>query len=98
MVLRSYRSDELPALLEATTTTNLDHVRPWLAWAWADTLEPALSGFVCQSVARFRGGEDFAYAIWDDATSLIVRKAPRMSVTPDTTGMRTWLTSDPLEQ
>ena len=71
VVLRSYRGDELPALLEAATAS-LEHLRPWLPWASADPLEPALSGFIRQSVARFRRGEDFGYAIWDDATSLIV--------------------------
>jgi RimJ/RimL family protein N-acetyltransferase len=71
VVLRSYRGDELPALFEAVADS-LDHLRPWLPWASADPLEPGLSGFIRQSVARFRRSEDFGYAIWDDAASLLV--------------------------
>ena len=71
MVLRHYQGDELQALLEAVTAS-LAHLRPWLPWASAEPLEPGLSGFIRQSAARFRRGEDFSYAIWDDAASLIV--------------------------
>lgn len=71
VVLRSFRGDELPALLEAATAS-LEHLRPWMPWASAEPLELGLSGFVRRSVARFRRGEDFGYAIWDDAASLLV--------------------------
>jgi RimJ/RimL family protein N-acetyltransferase len=71
VVLRSYRGDELPALLEAVTAS-LEHLRPWMPWASADPLEPGLSDFVRRSVTKFRRGEDFGYAIWDDTVSLLV--------------------------
>ena len=67
-------------------------LRPWLPWASADPLEPALLGFIRQSVARFRRGEDFGYAIWDDATSLIVGGAglhPRLG--PDRIEIGYWV-------
>jgi RimJ/RimL family protein N-acetyltransferase len=71
VVLRSYRGDELPALLEAVMAS-LDHLRPWLSWASVEPLEPGLSEFVRQSVAKFRRAENFDYAIWDDVASLLV--------------------------
>ena len=71
VVLRSYRGDELPALLEAATAS-LEHLRPWMSWASAEPLELGLSDFVRRSVAKFRRGEDFDYAIWDDTTCLLV--------------------------
>jgi RimJ/RimL family protein N-acetyltransferase len=71
VVQRSYRGDELPALLEAATDS-LEHLRPWMPWASAEPLELGLSGFVRRSVEKFRRGEDFGYAIWDDTTRLLV--------------------------
>lgn len=43
-----------------------------MSWASADPLEAGLSSFVRQSVASFRRAEEFHYAIWDDAASLLV--------------------------
>ena len=71
VVLRSYRGDELPALCEAATAS-LEHLRPWMPWASVEPLEPGLSDFIRESVAKFRRGENFNYAIWDDSTSLLV--------------------------
>jgi RimJ/RimL family protein N-acetyltransferase len=71
MVLRSYRGDELPSVLEAVTAS-LDHLRPWLAWASAEPLEPVVSNFIRRSVAQFGQAEGFHYAIWDDVASLLV--------------------------
>jgi RimJ/RimL family protein N-acetyltransferase len=70
VVLRSYRGDELPALLEAVTAS-LEHLRPWMPWASADPLKSGLSSFVRQAAATFHQGEDFNYAIWDDAARLL---------------------------
>jgi RimJ/RimL family protein N-acetyltransferase len=71
VVLRRFQGDEVPALLEAATTS-LEHLRPWLPWASMEPLEAGLSTFVQQSVAKFSRSEDFGYAIWDDVTSLLV--------------------------
>ncbi len=71
VVLRSYRGDELPALLEATTAS-LEHLRPWMPWASAEPLELELSGFIRKAVSAFRRGDEFNYAMWDDSTSLMV--------------------------
>jgi RimJ/RimL family protein N-acetyltransferase len=71
VVLRSYRGDEVPALVEAAKAS-LERLRPWLPWASMEPLEPGLSDFVHQSVAKFARAEDFDYAIWDDTSSLLV--------------------------
>lgn len=71
LLLRRYRGDELPALLEAVNAS-LDHLRPWMPWAWADPLEPALAEFIVRSTERFERGENFDYALWDDRASTLV--------------------------
>lgn len=71
VVIRRYRGEELPALLEAVSAS-LDRLRPWMPWASADPLEAALADFIVRSVAHFDQGEEFHYAIWDDATSKLV--------------------------
>lgn len=43
-----------------------------MPWASADPLEAALADFIVRSVAQFDQGEEFHYAIWDDATSKLV--------------------------
>ena len=43
-----------------------------MPWASVEPIEAGLSDYVNQSVATFRQGEDFGYAIWDDSASLVV--------------------------
>ena len=64
VVLRRYTGDELGALIDAVASS-LDHLQPWMPWASADPLETALAGFVERSVAEWRTGANFPYAIWD---------------------------------
>jgi RimJ/RimL family protein N-acetyltransferase len=78
VVLRSSRGDELSALSEAATAS-LEHLRPWMPWASVEPLEPGLSDFIRESVAKFRRGDGFNYAIWDDSTSLLVGGAGLLS-------------------
>lgn len=70
-MLRWYRGDELPALVEAVNDS-LEHLRPWMPWASTDPLLPALSEFVERSVTQADRGEEFRYAMWDDQTSVLV--------------------------
>lgn len=71
VVLRRFKGDEVPALLEAATSS-LEHLQPWLGWASVEPLEPGLSKFVERSVVNFSRSKDFGYAIWDDATSVLI--------------------------
>ena len=71
VVLRRYWGRELPALLEAVNGS-LDHLRPWMPWAAANPIEPALAEFVSHAVEQFDRGENFNYGIWDDRSSVLV--------------------------
>lgn len=71
VVLRRYRGDELPGLMEAVSTS-VEHLRPWMPWAAADPLEPGLADFIARSVQGFDRAEDFPYAVWDDESGEIV--------------------------
>lgn len=71
VILRRYRGDELPALLEAVTSS-LEHLQRWMPWAGADPLAPGLAEFVERSVAEWEAGTNFPYAIWDaDGPALV---------------------------
>ena len=65
VVLRRYRGDELPPLLEAVNAS-VEHLRPWMPWAVADPLDAGLSRFIASSVEQFDRAENFSYAIWDE--------------------------------
>jgi RimJ/RimL family protein N-acetyltransferase len=71
VVLRRYWGRELPALLQAVNDS-LGHLRPWMPWAAADPLEPALAEFVSHAVEQFDRAENFNYCIWDDRFSALV--------------------------
>lgn len=71
VVLRRFRGHELSALFDAVSTS-VDHLRPWMPWASADPLRPALAQFIAHAVEAFDKGEGFAYALWDDQASTIV--------------------------
>jgi RimJ/RimL family protein N-acetyltransferase len=71
VVLRRYLDRDLEALLEAVSSS-ADHLRPWLAWASVEPLEPGLSDFISRSIEEFDRGTNFDYAIWDTAGTLLV--------------------------
>ena len=71
VVLRRYRGDELPALVEAVTTS-LAHLRPWMPWASAEPIERGLAEFIDRAVEQFDRAENFNYAVWDDAAGKLV--------------------------
>jgi RimJ/RimL family protein N-acetyltransferase len=71
IVLRRHREGDMQPLLQAVSSSS-EHLKPWLAWASVEPLEPALQNFVSSSMERFDRGEDFGYAIWDsDELTLI---------------------------
>jgi hypothetical protein len=57
VVLRSYRTDDVLALLKAVSAS-LDHLRPWASWASTEPLEPSLAAFMERSVVQFDQGEE----------------------------------------
>jgi len=71
IVIRRYLGDEAPALVEAVTAS-VDHLMPWMPWASAEPLKPALEAFVARSVDEFDRGENFNYAIWSSGQSTLV--------------------------
>lgn len=71
IVLRRHRKGDIQPLLEAVSSSS-EHLKPWLAWASVDPLEPALQNFVSSSMERFDRGEDFGYAIWDSDQSTLI--------------------------
>lgn len=46
--------------------SSVDHLKPWMPWASADPLEPALAEFITFAVGQFDQGQELA-AIVDDA-------------------------------
>jgi len=66
IVIRRYGGDELESLIE-TVKSSLDHLRPWMPWAWAEPLEPSLTAFLTGAVEDFDRGGNFNYALWDSA-------------------------------
>jgi RimJ/RimL family protein N-acetyltransferase len=71
IVLRRYRSSDSEALFEAVSTS-VEHLRPWLAWASAEPLEPGLRAFLSHSIEDFDRGDNYNYAIWDLTESTLV--------------------------
>jgi RimJ/RimL family protein N-acetyltransferase len=71
IVLRRYAGSDLEPLLDAVSSSS-DHLKPWLAWASVEPLEPALRNFVSGSIEGFERGENFDYAIWDLARSDLI--------------------------
>jgi RimJ/RimL family protein N-acetyltransferase len=71
ILLRRYLATDVQALLEAVSTSS-DHLRPWLSWASVEPLEPGLKTFISGSIETFNSGENFDYAIWDDAESTLI--------------------------
>jgi len=66
--IRRWRLEDVDDLHEVLLA-NLEHLRPWMAWVAAEPLSPVeRRSKICESDARWETGEDFGYAISDDAT------------------------------
>jgi RimJ/RimL family protein N-acetyltransferase len=65
LVLRCWRVADGPRL-SAAIEENLEHLRPWIAWARREPLEPpARRAQLAALRRRFLAGRDFAYSVWD---------------------------------
>lgn len=65
LVLRCYNPSDAP-LLAAAITENVEHLKPWMPWAYN---EPEPIEFKVQRLQRYRGnfdlGQDFVYGIFN---------------------------------
>jgi RimJ/RimL family protein N-acetyltransferase len=72
LVVRCWQPADAAALKEAIDAS-LDHLRPWMPWAWN---EPESVALKMQRVRRFRGnfdlGLDFVYGIFDRDESRVL--------------------------
>jgi RimJ/RimL family protein N-acetyltransferase len=84
------------ALLKEALDASLDHLRPWMPWAWdepqtLDEKEELLGGFH----ARFAAGEDFIYALFSrDESRVLGGSGLHRRVGPDAFEIGYWVRAD----
>lgn len=72
LVLRPLGPEHAHLLREAIDTS-LDHLREWLPWALSEPRSlDETRAHVAKALRRFRGGEDFQYAVLDGADSRVL--------------------------
>jgi hypothetical protein len=71
IVLRRNTGSDLEPLLDAVPSSS-DHLKPWLAWASVERLEPGLRNFASGSIECLERGDNFDDAIWDPARSNLI--------------------------
>jgi ribosomal-protein-serine acetyltransferase len=92
--VRKWRLDDALDLHELVLA-NLDHLRPWMGWVAAQplSLEDRRSR-IAAWIARWDAGEDFSFAIVDDAGGDLVGGCGLHRLAPDGLGLGYWVRGD----
>jgi RimJ/RimL family protein N-acetyltransferase len=71
VVLRRWSRDDLPQQL-AAVAANLDHLRPWMAWAAEPPTSESTGDYLRAAVAAFDAGTSFDFSIRDRSTDEVI--------------------------